>query len=199
MDSAQGHKESDGTERPSSQAQRSHSQGPQGSPHWDLRGPVSVQPWGCRSVHTHIRPQRRGGEERTEAVSRKPARNVQTILASAQKLRGRGPPPPLESCPFPTWSGHPMWALSQRRGAILMTPCSPQKRASEGGTVQNRVLPVLGAGGRGRYYRGPAVSRDAQSQGLPVQVGAEARTRLAQAGPLRTPAQVPRRSARPVF
>ena len=114
MDSAQGHKESDGTERPSSQAQRSHSQGPQGSPHWDLRGPVSVQPWGCGSVHgwnfshTHIRPQRRGGEERTEAVSRKPARNVQTLLASAQRLRGEGSPSSTRVLSFShlVWSPH---------------------------------------------------------------------------------------------
>ena len=135
MDSPQGHKESDGTERPSTQVQRSHSQGPQGSLHWDLRGLVSVQPWGCGSVHgwnfshTHIRPQRRGGEERTEAVSKKPARNVQTILASAQRLRGEGSPSSTRVLSF----SHLVW--SPHVGA------EPEKRCHSHDSLRRRNIP----------------------------------------------------------
>ena len=86
-----------------------------------------------------------GGNPRTEREKeglvgrRGEDRRPGTCRLSWLLLRGLGggPPPPLKSFPFPTWSDHPTWALSQKRGAILTTPCSPPKRASEGGTFQN--------------------------------------------------------------
>ena len=93
-------------------------------------------------LHTHIREQRRGGEEKgTDAQERADCPGF-----CSEACGGEGSSPPLESLPFLTWSGHPTWALSQNRGAILTTPCSPQKKS-----LGRRNIPELSSSrARGR-------------------------------------------------